>query len=416
MATDNFTQVHNLVLRGKTPILTRYVGVWGFITSHVEGWKLTAEGIARELGVGRDFVNSALKSFEQANCLIRVRDRDARGRLGDAAWFVTDLAIQLQQLGITDEATVRASVLDAYQKWQSFRRSQPMLENPEQVLTSENPAADDARTPQTTLSEALKAGLPSSTPKSENPEQVLTCENASYPQAKTPDEEHFRRSEPKSGFPKLAEPTLGDPQPKKTKNKEDQLQQEDHSVRPSDTRAPDAATGSSTDERTEDAPDEERNDEDLAAVALELVPDRILAKVRGRTTQARKLRERVASALAAGYSRAAIENYLRDTIASARTATYVIRAFDDERLPDITPLTSYPDDTLAVVHEIWPAGGISTRGVAACSSCMDANPAARSNARFRMLRDDAGKLIRDQETGHPTPCPTCHPGHVRIAR
>lgn len=233
MATDNFVQIHNLVARGKTPINTRYVGVWAFITSHVEGWKLTEQGIARELSVGRDFVRSALKCFEDAMCLFRVRERGRNGELGGAAWFVTDLPIQLQQLGITDDATVRARVLDEYERWQSFRRSQPMLENQAQDVTSGNalPSAPTAAEP---------VASPRSQPMAENPTQDATSGNTPYPHTT---DSSSPSSEPVAGFPKLAEPTLDFPPPKKTNPQEDQPStslrsvEEDSSVRPVDPRA-----------------------------------------------------------------------------------------------------------------------------------------------------------------------------------
>ncbi|WP_326960497.1 hypothetical protein [Amycolatopsis sp. NBC_01286] len=194
--------------------------------------------------------------------------------------------------------------------------------------------------------------------------------------------------------------------------------QEQTSVRPSRARVPSGvAVGSPTDGRTDIGSKEDRKDETHVATALELVPDQTLAKVRGRATQVQKLRERVAAVLAAGHDQGAVATYLRDTLATARTATYVIRAFDDDRLQDITPPASYTDDKLAAVHDIWPvSGGSATGGIAACSSCLDANPAARSNARFRVLHDNAGDPVRDPETGRLAPCPTCHPDCVRTAQ
>jgi len=128
MANDHFTQIHNLVLRGKTPIKTQYVGVWGFICSHVEGWRLTEAGIARELRVGRKFVRSALAAIEEAGCLIRVQERNADGSFGPGHWFITDLPIQLQQVGISDPALINERVKEAFEEWRAatFGTSEPM--------------------------------------------------------------------------------------------------------------------------------------------------------------------------------------------------------------------------------------------------------------------------------------------------
>lgn len=197
-----------------------------------------------------------------------------------------------------------------------------------------------------------------------------------------------------------------------------QEQEQEPSVRPSGKRAPgDVVASPRTDGRTNAGPKEDLKNEAHVATALELVPDRALAKVRGRATQVRKLRERVAAALAAGYDRAAVAAYLRETVAAARTATYVIRAFDDARLPDITPPAPDSNSKLAPVHEIWPMpGGIATSGIPACSSCLTANPAARSNARFRVLHDHTGDPVRDPDTARLVPCPACHPDRVRAAQ
>jgi hypothetical protein len=172
MATDNYTQLHNLAFRGA--IDTRYVGVFGFIASHREGWSLTAASVAKALNVGTYFVRHALAAIEAAGCLIRKRKRNPDGTLGGSVWFVTDLPLQLRQLGITDEAVIREQVQAAYNQWV------------------------DA-------------------PKSGNRTLAVTCENADPI-------ERLPRSEPKCGYPTLVEPTLDNPphkknNPKKTKEK-----------------------------------------------------------------------------------------------------------------------------------------------------------------------------------------------------
>lgn len=309
MATDNFTQIHNLVLRGKTPIPTRYVGIWGFITSHVEGWKLTEQSIARELGVGRDFVRSALKSIEEAMCLIRVRDRDGQGHLREAAWFVTDLPIQLQQLGITDQATMRAKVQQAYEQWQSLRSSQPMLENPTLAVSCENPPREPA-------ADTVEHGSPS--------------------------------SEPMSGFPTLADPTLGNPTPKKNKEKNTNPQEEHSpSVRPAgdahaEQRAPDGCQAPEPDGRTEESTGEDHQDLAEGLLAEEEVAD-TLARLRPYPSQLRHLADLAAAALTR-FELNQVRGYLlgkcRET--TSRRISYVITAFEDDRIADIAQARPIP--------------------------------------------------------------------------
>lgn len=168
MADDNYTRLHNIAVRGGIP--TQYVGVFGYIASHTEGWRLTQEQVARDLKVGVAFVRSALKAIEAAGCLIRTRERTPEGTLGGALWFVTDLPMQLRGLGITDEALVNERVQAAYEAW---------------------------------LADA---------PTSENRTLALTSDN-------TEPDERLSRSEPKCGQPTLVEPPEVDPTPKKIKGK-----------------------------------------------------------------------------------------------------------------------------------------------------------------------------------------------------
>ncbi len=119
MTEDNFTQVHNLLLRGQV-IHTKYVGVWGYISSHEEGWKLTESKIQRDLGVGRDFVRGALRAFESAYCLIRTQSRTGSGTFSESEpWFITDLPLQLRQLGVFEEDVIRSKTNEAFEQWRA---------------------------------------------------------------------------------------------------------------------------------------------------------------------------------------------------------------------------------------------------------------------------------------------------------
>lgn len=114
----NFVIVSNNAVRGGIP--TRYVGVWCYITSHKESWKLTELRVAKELKVGRDFVRSALKSFEAAGCLIRTQERSSDepdGRFGESVWFVTSLPFILRDAGIDDEDLIRERVEAEHKQW-----------------------------------------------------------------------------------------------------------------------------------------------------------------------------------------------------------------------------------------------------------------------------------------------------------
>lgn len=190
MAADHFTQVHNLIIRGHTAIHTKYVGVWAYITSHENGWKLTERHIARDLDVGRDFVRAALRSIENAGCLMRTRVRDTNGTLGESAWFVTDLPIQLQQAGVTDPEVIAGQVTEAYEHWMR------------QLYTAEADSTEQ---------------IPSAEPRSENPPLGSTCDTTDSPDDNT--DRSYPSAEPKSGYPTLASPTLDFQTTKKTKEK-----------------------------------------------------------------------------------------------------------------------------------------------------------------------------------------------------
>lgn len=145
MATDNLTQVHNLAVRGQI-IHTRYVGVWAYISSHRQGWRLTEHKIAKDLGVGRDFVRSALADIEAAGCLVRAQERGGNGTFGVSIWFITDLPFQLRIVGITDPDEITTRVQQQYQRWRT-RWSGPMWGNPTTSLpTTDSPTSGEPAT------------------------------------------------------------------------------------------------------------------------------------------------------------------------------------------------------------------------------------------------------------------------------
>lgn len=139
MADDHYARIHNLIVRGAIP--TRYVGVYGYVASHNDGWRLSVARLAKTLGVGRDFITSALKAIESAGLMIREQERNADGTLGGAVWFITDVPMQLRSLGMTDKDLIAASTRAAYDQWRQQNEmpsSQPSPANPSPVTTSEN--------------------------------------------------------------------------------------------------------------------------------------------------------------------------------------------------------------------------------------------------------------------------------------
>ncbi|MBM0205786.1 hypothetical protein JNW90_24285 [Micromonospora sp. STR1s_5] len=258
MADDHYTRIHNILVRGG--IKTQYVGVFGYIASHQEGWKLTAARVAKELQVGKDFISSALSAIESAGCLIRDRVRYEDGTLGGAVWFVTDLPLQLRQLGITDAEVITERVQAAYDQWRA--------------------AYEAARKPD-----------------AENPPLGLTSENASLP-----------RSEPKSGYPALGEPAQADPQPKKSKGLKDHGVVEDQTPPPPPTPGPSAAgpMPAWAEQEEEGFPKDDNPQDPMLPLAAEVL-DQVLTGTKVRSTlrptgsKAITLRRELAKHLNAGW-------------------------------------------------------------------------------------------------------------------
>lgn len=90
MAADRFTQIRNDLFRDPK-ISYRAKGVFGLISTHRDGWRVSVAELARQGPEGRDAVTVALKELEQHGYLVRERERRADGTLGPAAYFITDM-------------------------------------------------------------------------------------------------------------------------------------------------------------------------------------------------------------------------------------------------------------------------------------------------------------------------------------
>ncbi|WP_432189993.1 hypothetical protein [Streptomyces sp. Tue6028] len=90
MAADQFTQIANALFRD--PHLSfKAKGIFGLLSTHRDGWRMTVADIARRARDGEAAVKSGLKELEKYGFLIRERDRDLDGTLGAVAYFITDL-------------------------------------------------------------------------------------------------------------------------------------------------------------------------------------------------------------------------------------------------------------------------------------------------------------------------------------
>ncbi|MFF3350538.1 hypothetical protein [Streptomyces sp. NPDC002779] len=90
MASDQFTQIANGLFR--TPELSyKAKGLFGLLSTHREGWRMTVADLARRGREGESAVKSGLKELEKHSFLVRERERGPDGTLGAAAYFLTDL-------------------------------------------------------------------------------------------------------------------------------------------------------------------------------------------------------------------------------------------------------------------------------------------------------------------------------------
>ncbi|MFQ6144641.1 hypothetical protein ACLMNJ_16435 [Streptomyces seoulensis] len=90
MAADQFTQIANGLFRD--PQLSfKAKGLFGLLSTHGDGWRMTVSDIARRGRDGESAVKSGLKELEKHGFLVRERERGPDGTLGAVAYFLTDL-------------------------------------------------------------------------------------------------------------------------------------------------------------------------------------------------------------------------------------------------------------------------------------------------------------------------------------
>lgn len=90
MAGDQFTQIANTLFRD-TQLSLKAKGLFGLLSTHRDGWRMTVADIARHGRDGEAAVKSGLKELERQGFLVRERERESDGTLGAAAYYITDL-------------------------------------------------------------------------------------------------------------------------------------------------------------------------------------------------------------------------------------------------------------------------------------------------------------------------------------
>lgn len=124
MAADAFTQIRNAVFRD-VRLSAKAMGIFGNISTHRDGWGVSAESIAAQMKDGVAAVKGGLRELEQYGYLQRTQVRRADGTLGGAVYFITDQPDALPQQPEPPELP-------------QSPRSEPSVENRPAVVTSDD--------------------------------------------------------------------------------------------------------------------------------------------------------------------------------------------------------------------------------------------------------------------------------------
>lgn len=89
MAADQFTQIANGLFRDGR-LTYKAKGIFGYISTHRSGWRVTIADLVRLGPDGREAVRTGLKELEEHGYLIRERLRRPGGTLGESVYCITD--------------------------------------------------------------------------------------------------------------------------------------------------------------------------------------------------------------------------------------------------------------------------------------------------------------------------------------
>nr|WP_093694710.1 hypothetical protein [Streptomyces sp. 2231.1] len=90
MAADQFTQIANGLFRDARSSF-KAKGIFGYVSTHRNGWQVTVAELVRHGREGVDAVRAGLRELERAGFLQRTRERNAGGTLGRTLYWITDL-------------------------------------------------------------------------------------------------------------------------------------------------------------------------------------------------------------------------------------------------------------------------------------------------------------------------------------
>lgn len=128
MAADNFTQISNGLFRDPR-LSAKAKGVFGFISTHRQGWGLTPESIAASMKDGTSAIKAGLRELEECGYLVRTQRRKKDGTLGPVVYRITDIPSS-EPVDGNRPAGVTCEDAGSQAPDESLRRSEPVDENP----------------------------------------------------------------------------------------------------------------------------------------------------------------------------------------------------------------------------------------------------------------------------------------------
>ncbi|MEU6054199.1 helix-turn-helix domain-containing protein [Streptomyces xanthochromogenes] len=90
MAGDNFTQIANSLFRDPR-LSAKAKGIFGFISTHRDGWGVTPESIAAAMKDGVASIKTGLRELERFGYLVRKQERRPDGTMEPIVYEITDM-------------------------------------------------------------------------------------------------------------------------------------------------------------------------------------------------------------------------------------------------------------------------------------------------------------------------------------
>jgi hypothetical protein len=131
MAADNFTQISNALFRDPR-LSAKAKGIFGFISTHRNGWGLTPESIAAAMKDGVASIKAGLRELEEFGYLVRSQDRRPNGTLEPIVYRITDMP-RSQPVGRILSADLTCEDAASEGPEESSRRSEPVGDYPPAV-------------------------------------------------------------------------------------------------------------------------------------------------------------------------------------------------------------------------------------------------------------------------------------------